>query len=138
MPKPREFCAIERDRLIDSLPPGHPAAEENSLTLFQQQALPTLLWFFDQDRSRATGRSHLMAYVLIELAMRGQRVRLEDLSVQAGERDLGQRWRRQFADMVLGIAHREFPHDIFHYNYSQNLLEYRGRKPYGQTNRNVR
>jgi hypothetical protein len=134
--KPKEFCAVDRDRILDTLPPGHPFAEENRLTMFQQQALPTLLWFFDQQRNRATGRSHLMAYVLIELAMRGQRVVLEDLSL-APENRHSYRTNRRFAETVLEVTYREFQGHLFDYDHGRNTLQYRGRKPYGESNRNV-
>lgn len=128
--KPKEFSAIDPERLSAHMPSGHPAVEDSRLTLFQQQALPTLLWFFDQQRNRATGRSHLMAHILIELAKRGEEVVLQDLST-APEFGRGQNYSRtrRFADDVLRLTRSVYFEDYFSYNHQTNTMVYRGRRP---------
>lgn len=130
MAKPREFSAVDPHVLSAHMPSGHPAVEDQRLTLFQQQALPALLWFFDLERNRATGRSHLMAHVLIELAMRGQKVVLEDLSAAAQDCYRGHHGRpTRFAATVLGLAQTVYAGHYFDYDHGQNTLRYRGRRP---------
>lgn len=127
--KPRDFSAVDPEMLRSSFPPEHPALEEPQLTLFQQMAYPVLLWFFDRDRARGTGKTWLYARVCIELAMRGQAVVLDDASQTPSEYDRNARQSRHFADQVLRLAHEKFPGHFFEYNHQSNTLRYRGRRP---------
>jgi len=65
---------------LESLPENDPAREKGRLTTMQSFALPILLWFFDNRRNRAAGRTHLMAITCIELAIKGNTVPLSDPS----------------------------------------------------------
>jgi hypothetical protein len=125
MGKPEDFSAVPKDQMRNMLPEGHPANEEAGLTLFQQAAYPILLWFFDNQRNRGTGRTYLMAKVLIELAMRGETVKVEDLSAPEGFRPRVSHFR----DVVLRLAQHEYRKHIFTYRHNDNTLTYEGRRP---------
>lgn len=117
-----------KDKALVCLPAEHPANEVPMLTELQRAYLPALLWLFDVDRNRGTGRSTLFAHVLIELAIRGEEVKLEDLSRCVRDRTGYQR-SRIFAENVLRIAHTCYPGYRFEYLDNQNTLRIAGRRP---------
>lgn len=51
------------------------------LTKQQEDALPHLMWLFDTTFARASGRSMLMAYTIIQVAKSSGRAKVVDLSV---------------------------------------------------------
>lgn len=128
--KPRDFCAVPPEMFQHAFPSDHPMNEDPRLTLFQRMALPVLLWFFDLERNRASGRSYLYAHVVIELALRGQEVVLEDLSTKCQEHYRHQgRSDRHFADLVIDLTRKFYPRQVFEYNFQHNTLRFRGRRP---------
>jgi hypothetical protein len=114
--------------LKNSLPNDHPANEKPKLTVLQSFAFPILLWFFDGLRNRGQGRSQLMAYVLIELAMRGEQVYVNDLTTWPlnGKTE---RIRNHFVNQLMDIIDKEFKNHYFEYRKDQCVLIYKGRKP---------
>lgn len=115
---------------LSSLPPSHPARNEGSLTQIQQAYLPALLWLFDTDRFRAQGRSYLLAYVAIELAMRGNDVSLDDYTVEMTRSTTYSRHTQaRFIDQVFRIAQQQFPEHRFAFDHRDRVLLYRGRHP---------
>jgi hypothetical protein len=124
MPDMQEMC----ERM---LPPDHPANETPRLTPLQKVAYESLLWFFDPQRARGSGRSYVMACVLIELAKRGYSVEVADVHMEPTDAKGGYypHRRRYLVDLIMRITAQHYPRDIFHYNHTQNRLEYRGRRP---------
>lgn len=109
------------------LPPDHPMHENHPLTLHERFALPVLLWFFDPDRHRGTGRSYLMAITYIELALRGFEVVLEDVTtIPSGRGHVKQ--NRFLVDQVIEITRKNYSRHRFEYNHSKNTLKYIGFK----------
>ena len=92
---------------------------QENLTIMQQFALPVLLWFFDCTRDRATGRSYLMARVLIELMLRGQEVVLVDRSMSVG---LPLVQRSYFISLVQNILQKNYPYVQYTYHRVNNTL----------------
>lgn len=116
------------DRIAECMPSGHPFCEIRQLTQLQEAYLPALLWLFDTNRNRGTGRSYLLARVCIELAMRGERVELHDVTqMLTGEN--GPRIRRRFAELVLRVIDEQYGRELFTYRMAENTLEYCGRRP---------
>jgi hypothetical protein len=124
MGKPRDHEFVPQ-AMFDCLPERHPAREQADLTTAQAFAYPVLLWFFDNQRNRGSGRTYLMAKVLIELAMRGEAVLVEDLSAPEGFRTRVTRFR----DTLLRVARDEYPKHLFNYKQTTNTLTYEGRRP---------
>lgn len=116
------------ERLRYSLPPDHPANETTRLTQLQSFAFPILTWFFDKNRNLGQGRTHLMAYVCIELAMRGDKIYLDDLSMALYRRD-DSRMKKMFLDRVVDILRTQFKDHEFEIIRSDFTLRYLGRKP---------
>lgn len=132
--KPKENYppGVNRDQMgerLQCLPGGHPANETSMLTELQRAYLPALLWLFDANRNRGTGRSTLLAHVFIEFAMRGQEIQLVDLTqaVELGRNSY--RDNRRFAEQVLRVAREFYPEHLFTYRINDNTLHYIGRRP---------
>lgn len=127
------FMPDLQDRLDEMLPAGHPSVEQPMLSPMQAQALPTLLWFFDQMRARGTGKSYTMAVVLIELAKRGYRVGIIDPSQTLVDSSYPNRQRsnRYMAGLVTRVFTEHYPRDIFHVIRKGDEYEliYVGRRP---------
>lgn len=124
MARPKDKTAVPEEALW-GFPEGHPAREQAEFTQAQAFAYPVLLWFFDAERSRGTGRTYLMAKVLIELAMRGEKVKVEDLSAPEGFRSRV----NHFRGVVLDLIAKDYPKHLFHYRQTDNTLTYEGRRP---------
>lgn len=112
----------------EHLPASHPMNNPPILTQLQQAHLPALMWLFDTNRYRAQGRSTLLAYVAIQLAMQGTRVYLNDVSIHLTNKG-EHRQQSYFVDLVLRMTRDHFREHIFVYNDAQRTLEYRGRHP---------
>lgn len=125
---------LDLSDMVQAFPPGHPGREQPMLTPYQQMALPMLLWLLDPQRHRGEGRSTVLAHAVIELAMRGYSVPLEDLS-QFINQHSEHRTRGYFMDLVARIAHEHYPGHIFNIGSVQNFrhgdgrLQYVGRRP---------
>lgn len=127
-----------RERMRDGRLPAFPEEMlrqmgdgNRMLSMAQEFALPILLWFFDQDRDRGTGRSYLAAVVAIELAMRGQSVVLEDVS-RAFIPHEDSRQQRYFKDLVWRVVQTHYHGHQFRLDPSRNIgevLKYLGRRP---------
>lgn len=131
MTKKNENPHLDNDfikQLENSLPPGHPGNESYYLTQLQSIVYPSLLWFFDSTRNLGQGRSFLMAAVLIELAMRGQEVVIEDCSIipRHGSQVRMQKYLINTIWQQIEKYHKEH---IFEYRQSTNTLIYKGRRP---------
>lgn len=102
--------------------------EVRLLTPIQEFALPVLMWFFDLGRNRATGRSHLMAIVCIELAMRGEKVYLDDVSFwpTMGRSEPN---RGNFMHLVGKILQENYNNHIFEIDMQNKIMKYKGKKP---------
>jgi hypothetical protein len=124
------FLPDLQERIDACLPDGHPAKETPRLTPLQKVAYESLLWFFDPQRARGSGRSYVMACVLIELAKRGYSVEVADVHMEpTDQRGAGFRRDRYMVDLILRIAAEHFPRDIFTFDFQRRRLEYRGRRP---------
>lgn len=125
LPDIQELCR-------QGLSPEHPANEQPRLTPLQSVAYQSLLWFFDTMRARASGRSYVMAHVIIELAKRGQEVGVVDHSEMLNDDGRSARYSRTrgyLVDMIFRVAKEHYPRDIFEYNSMRNTLVYKGRRP---------
>lgn len=111
------FCKYSR---------GSSMAQPSILTQLQQAHLPALLWLFDNDRYRAQGRSTLLAYVAITLAMQGELVYLEDLTLT---RKMTRESRSHFTGVVLRMLDEHFKGHRFDYDAQGGTLRYKGRHP---------
>jgi hypothetical protein len=65
---------------MPKMPPANPMRDDMVLTSTQSFALPVLLWLMDTNHHLGEGRSEVMAHVLIQLAMKGNKVKLHDYS----------------------------------------------------------
>lgn len=119
---------LDIDKIGYYLPPDHPANEEPLLTPLQSFAYPILLWFFDGSRNKGQGRTYLMACICIELAKRGERVYLNDLSSWPllGK---SEPVRNYFFNTVSKLLNTKFKEDIFEIRESSSELIYKGRRP---------
>ncbi len=116
------------DKIKDTFPPNHPANEDPLFTPLQSFAYPILLWFFDGNRNRGQGRTYLMACICIELAKRGERVYLNDVSSWPllGK---SEKTRNYFINTINLILDTKFKNDIFEIRENSQELIYRGRRP---------
>src|SRR5687767_8126498 len=128
MSKPTDNPHLDQAIFKEQLPLGHPANEEPILTALQSFAFPVLVWFFDQTRNRGTGRSYLLARVLIELAKRGHTVSVKDVSTVLLGHD-HHRNDRHLLELVHGMVQTRFPNDLFEFRTSDMTMIYKGRRP---------
>lgn len=128
--RPKTNPHLDLSSMVQAFPPGHPAREQSMLTPYQQMALPMLLWFLDPQRHRGEGRTTLLAHAVIELAMRGYAVPLDDISqfITSGP------YRRQhyFLDVVSRILSEHYKGHLFEMKQKRSAemeLTYHGRRP---------
>lgn len=121
------------DRLLmhaqSHLSPGDPMRQPQTLTQLQQAHLPALLWLFDTRRYRAQGRSTLLGFTALKLAMQGERVVLDDFSVEMTNPRYNRSHQQHFVRLTMDLAARVFPRAIFHLDYSSRTLTYHGEHP---------
>jgi hypothetical protein len=117
------------ERLANTLSPDHPANESRRLTALQEFALPVLMWFFDQDRSRATGRTRLAAHVCLQLAMRGQVVNAEDFSRIASQGRTRHFDNMRFLDTITEVIRADYLRHNFRIDSAKSTVEYTGKRP---------
>lgn len=117
---------LDIDKRIFS--PDHPMNEISLLTPLQSFALPILLWFFDGERNRGQGRSYLMACILIELAKRGERVYINDVSTWPLH-GKSEKIRNHFMNMLENLLATKFKNDLFEIRKDSQELIYKGRRP---------
>lgn len=103
------------------------------LTMLQSIALPVLLWFFDTNVGRGSGRTYMAAVLVVELAKRGNRVMLTgDPSLELlhpREHRRGAWGDKSFVELVFRIALERYPRDVFVYDDAKRELVYRGERP---------
>lgn len=111
------------------LSPSDPMRQPQALTQLQQAHLPALLWLFDTRRYRAQGRSTLLGFVALKLAMQGERVVLDDFTIEMTNTGYNRSHQQHFVHLTMELAQRVFPRSIFRLDYPSRTLSYHGEHP---------
>ncbi len=102
------------------------------LTMLQSVALPILLWFFDTNVGRGTGRTYMAAVLVVELVKRGNRISVQgDPSLELlhpAQHRRGAWGDKSFVELIFRIALERYPRDIFVYDDVKRELVYRGER----------
>jgi hypothetical protein len=119
---------LDIDKQLQMLPRNHPAREESFLTPLQSTILPGLLWLFDPDRNRGQGKTYLIAVTMIELAIRGYIINVEDYSQSLTNRE-SIRSDQYLMEMIEKIMHVHYPRLSYEYKMSTKQFKITGMRP---------
>lgn len=128
MSRENPYLPNDFEERIKNLPEGHPARETTQLTVLQSLAFPILIWFFSRNRFLGQGRSYLAAHIILTLAMRGDVMMIDDISLIEYHENK-QRINHNFMYTLVNVMEKDFREHIFEINKARMTVTYKGIKP---------